>query len=103
MRTNWCEEAIKENFEIPLRQTVVEVLVDEGWRTQDCEDNKIISYKLNILRKKYKKTKRDSVGVIQAQVQQSKLNLFQEKTTAQEMWLSLQKEFDIIWGSEIGV
>ena len=33
---------------------------------------------------------------------QSKLNLLQRKTTAQEMWLALQKEFDIIQASEIG-
>ena len=85
MRTKRCEEAIKDDFEIPLRQTAVEALVDEGWRAQDCEDNKFISDKLNTLRKKYKKAKGDSVGIIQARVHQNKLNLLQGKTTAREM------------------
>ena len=81
MRTKQCEEAIEDDFKIPLRQTIVEVLIDEGWRAQDCEDNKLISDKLNILRKKYEKAKGDSVGVIQACVYRSKLNLFQGKMT----------------------
>lgn len=35
-------------------------------------------------------------------VHRSKLNLFQGKATAREMWLTLQKEFDIIRAAEIG-
>lgn len=87
---------------MPLRQMAVEALVDEGWRAEDCNDNKLVSDKLNMLRKKYEKAKGDSVGVIQARVHRNKLNLLQGKTTAREMWLTLQKEFDIIRAAEIG-
>lgn len=81
---------------MPLRQTAVEALVDEGWRAQDCNDNNLVADKRNTLSKRYEKAKGDSVGVIQARVHRSKLNLLQGKTTAREMWLILQKEFDII-------
>lgn len=49
-----------------LYQIAIEVLVDERWRVQDCDNNKLVSNKLNILKKKYKKAKGDFVKVIQA-------------------------------------
>ena len=31
LRTKRCEEAIQEDFEMPLCQIAVEALLDEGW------------------------------------------------------------------------
>ena len=103
MRIKRCKEAIKHDFEILSSQTAVEALVDKPEKAQDCEDNKLICDKINTLRKKYEKAKGDFVGVIEAFVHQSKLNLLQEKTMVQEIWLTLQKEFDIIRALGIGV
>ena len=102
LRTKRCEAAIEDDFEMPLRQTAVETLLDEGWRPEDCNDMRLVSDKLKSLLDTYDKAKGDSVGVIQGRVHRSKLCLLEGKITAREMWLTLQKEFDISRASEIG-
>ena len=102
LRTKRCEEAIQADFEMPLRQTAVEALLDEGWRPQDCSDLKLVSDKLKTLKDIHEKAKGDSIGIIQGRLHRNRLSLLEGKTTAREMWVTLQQEFDISRASEIG-
>lgn len=102
LRTKRCEEAIQDNFEVPLRQTAVETLLDEGWRPQDCDNLKLVSDKLKSLKDIYEKAKGDSIGIIQGRLHRNRLSLLEGKTSAREMWVTLQQEFDISRASEIG-
>lgn len=65
LRTRQCEEAIQADFKISLRQTSVVILLDKGWRPQDCNDLKLVSDKFKTLKEIYKKAKEDSIGIIQ--------------------------------------
>ncbi len=87
---------------MPLRQTAIETLLNEGWRPKDYNNMRLVSDKLKSLLGTYDKTKRDSVRVIQGRIHQSKFCLFEKKITAREIWLTLQKKFDISQALEIG-
>lgn len=102
LRIKRCEEAIQDDFQMPLRQTAVEALLDEGWRPQDCKDVKLVSDKLKSLKDIYEKAKGDSVGVIQGRLHRNILSLLEGRTTAREMWVTLQQKFDISRALEIG-
>ena len=102
LRTKRCEEAIQDNFEMPLRQTAVEALLDEGWRLQDCNDVKLVSNKLNSLKDIYEKVKGDSIGVIQGRLHRNTLILLEGRKTAREMWVLLQQVFDSSRALDIG-
>lgn len=103
LRTKRCEEAIQADFKMPLRQSAVETLLDEGWRPQDCDNLKLVLDKLKAPKDIYEKAKGDSIGTIQGRLHRSRLSLLEGKTTAREMWVTLQQEFDISRASEIGV
>lgn len=95
LRTKRCEEAIQAKFEMLLRQTAVETLLDKGWRPQDCNDLKLVSDKLKTLKDIHEKAKSDSIGIIQRRLHRTRLSLLEGKTTTQEMWMTLQQEFNI--------
>lgn len=102
LRTKQCEEAIQANFETPLRQTAIETLLDKRWRPQECNNLKLVPDKLKTLKDIHEKTKGDSIGIIQGRLHRTRLSLLEGKTKAREMCVTLQQEFDISRGSEIG-
>ena len=83
--TKRYKTAIEDDFEMPLCQTVVEILLDKRWRPEDCNNMRLVLDKLKLLLDIYNKAKGDFIGVIQGRVHQSKLCLFEGKITTWEM------------------
>lgn len=80
-----CKKAIQGNFKISLHQTLIKTLLNKGQRIQDFDDLKLVSDKLKTLKNIYEKTKDNSIRIIQGQLHQTRLSLFESKTTVQKM------------------
>ena len=74
----------------------------EKYDADECQDRKLIADKLHTKKALYKKAKRESVGIIQSQIHQSRLYLLEGHTTAQAIWIAIKAEFNITCASEIG-
>ena len=70
---------------MPLCQTAVQTLLDEGRRSQDYNNLKLVSDKLRLLKDIHEKAKGDSTGIIQGRLHRNRLSLLEGKKTAREM------------------
>lgn len=70
---------------------------------QDCNNLKLVSDKLKILKDIHEKAKGDSIAIIQRRLHYTQLSLLESKITVREIWITLQQEFDISRFLEIRV